>query len=126
MRHEAVFQSRSRSLYIELNLKLSADSREVQRWASGRFQFNTEGRVVEMDIQHAALVSVSIGWIVFYINAVTGTSGAILSAPLVLFSGLSALMFLLLRFFSGGTISSLTNAGTPSGNARCSANAVAP
>ena len=38
----------------------------------------------------------SIGWIVVYINTVTNDSFAVLSVPLVLFSGLSAVMFLLL------------------------------
>jgi hypothetical protein len=41
-----------------------------------------------------ALVSFSIGWIVFYINTFTKGSSAVLSAPLVLFSGLSVVMFL--------------------------------
>ncbi|HVH70789.1 MAG TPA: hypothetical protein VNB49_06745 [Candidatus Dormibacteraeota bacterium] len=41
-------------------------------------------------------VFLSIGWIVFYINAVTGNSGAVLSPPLILFSGLSAVTFLLM------------------------------
>ena len=43
-----------------------------------------------------AVVFLSIGWIVFYINTFTKGSSAVLSAPLVLFSGLSAVMFLLL------------------------------
>ena len=42
------------------------------------------------------VVFLSIGWIVFYINTVTKGSSAVLSAPLVLFSGLSAVTFLLL------------------------------
>jgi hypothetical protein len=41
-------------------------------------------------------VSCSIGWIVFYINTVTGNSSAVLSPPLILFSRLSAITFLLL------------------------------
>jgi hypothetical protein len=46
-----------------------------------------------------AAVFLSIGWILFYINTLTRNSrnsAAILSAPLVLFSGLSAVIFLLL------------------------------
>ena len=43
-----------------------------------------------------ALVFLSIGWIVFYINTVTRNSSAVLSPPLILFSGLSAITFLLL------------------------------
>jgi len=43
-----------------------------------------------------ALVFLSTGWIVFYINAITKNSAAVLSPPLILFSGLSAAMFLLL------------------------------
>ena len=42
------------------------------------------------------VVFLSIGWILFYINTLTENSAAILSAPLVLFSGLSAVTFLLL------------------------------
>jgi hypothetical protein len=42
------------------------------------------------------VVFLSIGWIVFYINTVTKDSSAVWSARLVLFSGLSAVMFLLL------------------------------
>src|SRR5438876_4760245 len=38
----------------------------------------------------------SAGWIIFYINAVTGNSSAVLSPPLILFSLLSAATFLLL------------------------------
>ena len=38
----------------------------------------------------------SIGWIVFYINTITKDSAAVLSPPLVLWSGLSAVTFLLL------------------------------
>jgi hypothetical protein len=43
-----------------------------------------------------ALVFLSIGWIVFYINTGTKNSSAVLSPPLILFSGLSAITFLLL------------------------------
>ena len=43
-----------------------------------------------------AVVFLSIGWIVFYINTVTRNSSAVLSPPLILFSGLSAITFLLL------------------------------
>ena len=42
------------------------------------------------------LVFLGIGWIVFYVNAVTKNSSPVLSAPLVLFSSLSAITFLLL------------------------------
>jgi len=42
------------------------------------------------------LVFLSIGWIVFYINTITKDSAAVLSPPLVLWSGLSAVTFLLL------------------------------
>src|SRR5947208_5241148 len=42
------------------------------------------------------VVFLSIGWIVFYINAITRNSAAVLSPPLVLWSGLSAVTFLLL------------------------------
>jgi hypothetical protein len=42
------------------------------------------------------LVFIRIGWIVFYINVITKNSSAVLSAPLILFSGLSAVTFLLL------------------------------
>ena len=38
----------------------------------------------------------SIGWIVFYINTIPKNSAAVLSPPLVLWSGLSAITFLLL------------------------------
>ena len=38
----------------------------------------------------------SIGWIVFYINTGTKNSSAVLSPPLILFSGLSAATLLLL------------------------------
>jgi len=41
-------------------------------------------------------VFLSIGWIVFYINTITKDSAAVLSPPLVLWSGLSAITFLLL------------------------------
>ena len=43
-----------------------------------------------------ALAFLSLGWIVFYINAVTRNSGAVLSPPLTLFASLSAATFLLL------------------------------
>ena len=43
-----------------------------------------------------ALVFLSIGWIVFYVNAVTENSAAVLSPPLTLFTLLSAATFLLL------------------------------
>jgi hypothetical protein len=46
------------------------------------------------------VVSLSVGWILFYINTLTKNSAAILSAPLVLFSGLSAVVFLLLLVLS--------------------------
>jgi len=42
------------------------------------------------------VVFLSIGWIVFYINTITKNSAAVLSPPLVLWSGLSAITFLLL------------------------------
>ena len=47
-----------------------------------------------------ALMFLSIGWIVFYINAVTKNSAAVLSPPLTLFALLSAAMFLLLLVLS--------------------------
>ena len=43
-----------------------------------------------------ALVFLSIGWIVFYINTGPKNSSAVLSPPLILFSGLSVVTFLLL------------------------------
>jgi hypothetical protein len=43
-----------------------------------------------------ALAFLSIGWILFYINTITKNSSAVWSPPLVLFSGLSAVTFLLL------------------------------
>jgi len=43
-----------------------------------------------------SLLFLSIGWIVFYINAITKNSAAILSPPLILFALLSAATFLLL------------------------------
>ena len=43
-----------------------------------------------------ALVFLSIGSILFYINTITKNSAAILSPPLILFSGLSAVTLLLL------------------------------
>jgi hypothetical protein len=43
-----------------------------------------------------ALVFLSIGWIVSYINTGTKNSSAVLSPPLILFSGLSAATLLLL------------------------------
>jgi hypothetical protein len=43
-----------------------------------------------------ALAFLSIGWIVFYINAGTINSSAVSLLPLILFSGLSAVTFLLL------------------------------
>jgi hypothetical protein len=43
-----------------------------------------------------ALVFLSIGWIVFYINTGTKNSSAVLSPPLTLFALLSAATFLLL------------------------------
>ena len=46
-----------------------------------------------------AVVSFSIGWIVFYINTIPKNSAAVLSPPLVLWSGLSAVTFLLLLVF---------------------------
>jgi len=42
------------------------------------------------------LVFLSIGWIVFYINTGIKNPPAVLSPPLILFSGLSAATFLLL------------------------------
>ena len=42
------------------------------------------------------VVFLSIGWIVFYINTITKNSAAVFSPPLVLWSGLSAVTFLLL------------------------------
>ena len=71
-----------------------------------------------------ALAFLSIGWIVFYINAVTKNSAAVLSPPLTLFALLSAATLLLLLVLFGGTIRPLTTVGFPSGNARFSANAV--
>ena len=47
-------------------------------------------------IPWSVVVFLSIGWILFYINAVTKNSAAILSPPLAVFSGLSAVTFLLL------------------------------
>jgi hypothetical protein len=41
-------------------------------------------------------VFLSIGWIVFYLNTISKNSEAVLSARLILFSGLSAVTFLLL------------------------------
>ena len=43
-----------------------------------------------------AVVSFSVGWILFYINSVLKHSSAVLSPPLILFSRLSAATFLLL------------------------------
>ena len=43
-----------------------------------------------------ALVFLSIGWIVFYINTITRDSSAVLSAPLIRFLLLSAATFLML------------------------------
>jgi len=43
-----------------------------------------------------ALVFLSIGWIVFYIDNVAKNSSAVLWPPLILFSGLSVFTFLLL------------------------------
>jgi peptidoglycan biosynthesis protein MviN/MurJ (putative lipid II flippase) len=43
-----------------------------------------------------ARVFLSIGWIVLYINTGTRNSSAVLSLSLILFSGLSAVTFLLL------------------------------
>ena len=43
-----------------------------------------------------APVFLSIGWIVFYTNAITKDSAAVLSPPLTLFALLSAALFLLL------------------------------
>jgi hypothetical protein len=43
-----------------------------------------------------ALVFLSIGWIVFYINTGAKNSAAVLSAPLILFSGISVVTLLLL------------------------------
>ena len=71
------------------------------------------------------VVFLSIGWILFYINAVTRNSSAVLSPPLIPFSGLSAVRSYCCWFSSGGTISSPTSVGTLSGHARSSANAVA-
>ena len=45
------------------------------------------------------VVFLSIGWIVFYINTIPKNSAAVLSPPLVLWSGLSAVTFLLLLVF---------------------------
>jgi hypothetical protein len=42
------------------------------------------------------LVFLSMGWIVFYLNAITKNSSAVLSPPLTLFALLSAATFLLL------------------------------
>ena len=42
------------------------------------------------------LVFLSVGWIVFYISTITKRFSAVLSPPLILFSGLSAVTFLLL------------------------------
>jgi hypothetical protein len=47
-----------------------------------------------------ALAFFSIGWIVFYINAATKNSDAVLSPPLTLFTLLSAASFLLLLVLS--------------------------
>ena len=47
-------------------------------------------------IRWSVVVFLSIGWIIFYINAVTKNSSAVLSPPLIFFSRLSAISFLLL------------------------------
>jgi hypothetical protein len=70
------------------------------------------------------LVFLSIGWIVFYINAVTKNSAAVFSPPLTLFALLSAATFLLLLvlFWRHNqithTIRSPTSVGIPTGNVR--------
>jgi hypothetical protein len=43
-----------------------------------------------------ALMFLSIGWIIFYINTIPRNSSAVSSPPLILFSGSSAITFLLL------------------------------
>src|SRR6516162_6311066 len=68
-----------------------------------------------------ALAFLSIGWIVFYINAVTKNSAAVFSPPLTLFALLSAATFLLLlvlfwRHQITHTIRSPTSVGIPTGN----------
>jgi hypothetical protein len=42
------------------------------------------------------LLFLSAGWIIFYVNAITRNSSAVLSPPLIVFSWLSAVTFLLL------------------------------
>ena len=68
-------------------------------------------------------VFLSIGWIVFYINTITGNSGAALSPPLAFFC--LPLRSYCCCFCSGDTISAPTNVGIHSGNARSSASAAA-
>jgi len=63
-----------------------------------------------------ALVFLSIGWIVFYIN--TKNSSSVLSPRLILLSGLAAAALLVLVPSSAGTISPPTSVSIPSGNAR--------
>ena len=47
-------------------------------------------------IHRWALMFLSIGWIIFYINTIAGNSSAVLSPPLVRFLLLSAVTFLML------------------------------
>ena len=47
-------------------------------------------------IRWRALMFLSIGWLIFYINTITTNSSAVLSPPLILFSWFSAAMFVLL------------------------------
>jgi len=73
-----------------------------------------------------ALAFLSIDWIVFYINAITKNSAAVLWPPLILFSALSAVTFLrLLVLFWRRNQSVYTSVGILNGNARSSASAVA-
>jgi hypothetical protein len=45
-----------------------------------------------------ALMFLSIGWIIFYINAGTRSSSALLMPPLAVFSGLSAITLMVAPF----------------------------
>ena len=47
------------------------------------------------------VASLSIGWIVFYVNSITENSAAVLSPPLTFFAWLSVATFLLCWFCSG-------------------------
>ena len=72
-----------------------------------------------------ALMSFSIGWIIFYINSISRSSSAVLSPPLIRFSLLSAPTFLLLLVLFWTHNQFAYSVGGPSGNRRSSANAVA-